>query len=118
LLDRRHFSVLNRKVKPKAFEPPPELELSVFRPVGLDEDAIWSWGETHVARPRGKTLRGKASVRMVEITSLHLVVVADNEPCRHAYITRWPGDKGAQMVLAQQLAAMATFSPHVEAVPN
>jgi hypothetical protein len=118
LLDRGHFSVVNRKVKPKAFEPPPELELSVFRPVGLDEDSIWSWGETHVARPRGKTLRGRASVRVVEITSLHLEVVADNEPCRHAYITRWPGDKGAQMVLAQQLAAIATFSPHVEAVPN
>lgn len=107
----KHFSILYRSVKPKAFEPPPDLQASVYRVIDLNEDEIWSLGERHVAGPQGKTLKGRADILVRAVLSLRLAVVADNEPCRHAYIDGWPNSKPAQMSLAQQLAAAATFEP-------
>lgn len=110
LLDQ-HYRPLYRTVKPKAFEPPPDNELSVYRTLRLTEDGIWALGELHVARTRGKTLKGRATVMTQEVVNLRLDVVPDNKPCRHAFVGGWPREKSARMALAQHLAAVASFTP-------
>lgn len=98
-------------VKPDAFLPPPDLNLSVTRHVGLSIDDLWSRGR-RVAELRGKPLVGRADVGARDVRRELLDVVGFPEPDnpQHAHIVNWPADKPAQKSQAQQLSLSAAFA--------
>ena len=80
---------------------------SVCRISGITDVQIWEIG-LEVARMRGKSLLGRADIRVFNILSKSLVVVpTDPPPIRHADIVGWPEDKDQRISIAQELAADA-----------
>lgn len=90
-------------VKHTAFRPRDGKRVSVFRTVGLNENEIWSLGET--LRP--KPLRGRADIATLDVLGTGLTVDADDVPPRHANITGWPAEDSAILLKAIELAEMA-----------
>lgn len=111
LTDRSYFSRVNNAVKPKAFMPPPNLRLSVFRIDGLTLDEIWAIGQREVIdlTPRVKQLHGLGEIKVSECQKTGLAVDCDNNPPRHANIIGWPAEKEKQKLLAAELAAEANL---------
>jgi hypothetical protein len=99
-------------VKPDAFIPPRDLDLSVTRLKYLLEQEVWRIGQT-IAGARPATLCGRADIPAAEVRRRALDVVprpvADNP--NHAVVIGWPGDKPAQKIIAQELAAKSVFVP-------
>lgn len=93
-------------MKPRAFDPPENLRLSVFRTDGLTIEEVWAIGQAHLY-PRH--IYGSANIKVSEVEDLDLLVDPDNSPPRHACIVGWPEDRAAQKSIAQQLAAIATL---------
>ena len=91
-------------VRPKAFMPPPNLRLSVFRIEGLSREAVWSIGEREVigAMPQPRTLYGVGDVKVSVCRGLNLEVECDDKPPGHADVVGWPGpeEKAKQKILA------------------
>jgi hypothetical protein len=110
LLERSKFTPSSGRVKTRAFLPPPDGELSVYRTDGLTHAEIRSTGANNVARPDKPILAwAHLLVSNVDTASLGtLSVRADPPPSRHACITGWP-DESATLLLAQQLAAVSTL---------
>lgn len=80
------------------------------------EGELWGAGQ-HVAELRGKTLYGRADFSGSACVGLRLNVAAaplDDNP-NHANVRGWPAEKPLQKIIAQQVAAAATF---VEAPPR
>jgi hypothetical protein len=109
LLNKRHFSRENNRVKSGAFLPPDDLRLSVFETSGLSDSAIWEIGETRVAKPRGKPLLGRPDTKKSLVDALELAVDIDDKPYRHGNIVGWPADKDKQKMLALELADQSTL---------
>ena len=102
----QRFIRQDRTVRPEAFIPHPYRDLSVTRHLQLSDTEIWKLGET-VALQTGRPLYGRADVQALVFLQRELQVVADpilDNP-NHAIVTGWPGDKPAQKILAQQIAA-------------
>lgn len=102
-------------VKPDAFTPARDLNLSVTRRLDLSEEALWEIGEnvvTDIGQKRSAVLFGRADLSTQSITlplKLEAAPLSNNQ--NHAHIIGWPADKPAQKNLAQCLAAMATYFP-------
>lgn len=108
ILSRDHFAAKADRVKAAAFMPAPEdRATSVFAIRGLAEHAVWRIGQEVVATPRRKPLYARADVLEGDVRALGLMVALDNASPRHANITRWPEEKSAQKVCAQELASRA-----------
>jgi len=106
-----YFSRTKNAVKPKAFIPPTDLKLSVFRIDGLKPEEIWEIGQKHVIdnMPKPKILHGRADIKVSKVQERDLSVDPDNEPIRHANIVGWPEDLGRRHSIAQELAAEANL---------
>lgn len=104
----------DKTIKPKAFRPPPNLELSVTRKKKLGIEDLSLIGKS-VAIQRELKLLGWANIKVSNINKLDLRTVAHPLPDNphHANIIGWP-EKAAQKSIIQQLAEQATF----EAVPS
>lgn len=102
----------DQTLRQDAFIPPPDLNLSVTRHRGLSPADLWQIGE-EVARVRPATLYGSADVTVAEVHRHKLRVDAQPLPenLNHASIIGWPSNKPAQKILAQQLAAVARYTP-------
>lgn len=100
-------------VRPEAFSPPPDLNLSVTRHASLAETELWSRG-LRVAEQVRRTLYGRADVVCGRVAAIGLRVepAEQEENPQHAHITGWPDDKPAQKSLAQRIAAEARFSAY------
>lgn len=107
LPEESYFSRRDNAVKPRAFMPPSDLKLSVFRTDGLSEEQIWEIGEKRViqAMSQAKTLYGRADIKVASVLEVNLSVDPDNVPERHANIIGWSADKARRQSLAQELAA-------------
>ena len=108
LLEKSKFSRTTGRVKHRAFLPPRDLRLSVFRTQGMSCDEVQKMGEESVAEDR--TLYGWASLAAQSVRSIDkngLAVEPDPPPDRHASIEGWPEDKNEQMLRALQLASIA-----------
>ena len=103
----------NGTVRPDAFVPPPDLNLSVTRHLALSDEQLWARG-ADVASARNANLTGRADLRAAAVRSLSPLNVLEatiaGNP-EHAHIVGWPADKPSQKMLAQQLAASAKFIP-------
>ncbi len=109
LTHRKHIRPSTQTVSSRAFEPPSDLRLSVFRIDGLSIEEVWEIGHVNVVNamsPPGK-LYGMGSVKAFAVRDVQLGVDPDNTPPRHACIVGWPEDKFKQMSIAQELAASA-----------
>ncbi|MCX5999393.1 MAG: hypothetical protein NTU41_07325 [Chloroflexi bacterium] len=111
LTQRSHYAPSTNSVKPQAFEPPPDLRLSVFRIDGLTVDEVWQNGRVNVVNAMSppRTLYGMASIKAAAVRNARLDIDADNTPPRHACIVGWPQDKDKRMLAAQRLAALASL---------
>lgn len=109
LTEKNHFSRLKSEVKFKAFMPPPDRRLSVYRIDGLGLDEVWHIGENNVvlAMSPPKTLYGVADIKAGIVERQSLKIEADDIPLRHANVVGWPEQESEQMSLAQVLAAEA-----------
>lgn len=108
LFTKNHFARTKELVKPGAFLPPPDLNLSVFQTRGLSTAQVWRIGG-EVAMARGRTLRARANLSVSAVLEAKLRVAPDNMPPRHANIVGWPETEEARLSLAQQLAASASL---------
>lgn len=97
-------------VRADAFVPWPWPELSVTRHQGLSESELWQLGQS-VADQRPATLYGRADVVSAEITRHSLRIEPTREPKNHANILGWPAEKPMQKMIAQEIAARATYVP-------
>jgi len=109
LTQRDHFSRPDNAVKPKAFMPPPNFRLSVFRIAGLSTEAVWDMGQREVINNmlQPRTLHGMADIKVLSVQKNNLIVDPDNTPFRHANIIEWPEEKEKRKIIAQELAADA-----------
>jgi hypothetical protein len=109
LTQSNHFHLPTNSVRAKAFEPPANLRLSVFRIDGLTIEDVWRLGQTNVMdrMPQPRTLYGIANIKVGPTQDLNLTVYADNDPPRHASVVGWPDDKSARKLIAMELAANA-----------
>lgn len=100
-------------VRPAEFVPYPHSELSVTRHRGLEPGAIWQRGRS-VASARGKPLLGRAdlgvsAIRGVSLAQMDVVAAQLPSDPEHANIVGWPPEKSSQLMIAQLIAASASF---------
>lgn len=112
LNQRDHFFRPDNAVRPKAFLPPPDFRLSVFRIDGLSLEAVWDIWQRKVisAMPQQRTLYGIADIKVFKVQGKNLIIDPDNKPVRHANIIGWPEgpeNKARRLSIAQELAAEA-----------
>ena len=110
---KSHIRQSNNTVRPNAFMPPPELELSVTRHGNLSGKEIWQAGEM-VAKARLEEelkLHGRADLQAFNARNRSLKVRSDPPPENHAVIFGWSLDKPAQKLLALELASLARYLP-------
>lgn len=112
LPEKSYFSTSKNSVLPKAFMPPPDFRLSVFRIDGLSLEAVWDIGQRKVisAMPQSRTLYGIADIKVFKVQGKNLIIDPDNKPVRHANIIGWPEgpeNKARRLSIAQELAAEA-----------
>lgn len=106
------------RVKAGAFIPHPHDDLSVNRHESSTLEEVWQlcW---QVARQTQKNLYGRAEVSAEAFSSQGLVVkpdpiLRDNGEglppnANHAIVVRWPAEKSAQLMLAQNIADACRF---------
>ena len=112
LTQRDHFSRPDNVVRARAFMPPPNFRLSVFRIAGLSTEAVWDMGQREVINnmPQPRTLYGMADIKVLSVQKNNLIVDPNNTPVRHANIVGWPEEpenKARRQSIAQELAAEA-----------
>ena len=113
ILHKNEFRRSNLSVKFKAFVPPKNKRLSVYRTSTLSEDKIWSIGSEFVAKPRGKTLYGRADLLARTVYALKQKVEPETSlHCLHADVIVWPDSKDDIQFLATQLAQQSKFVPN------
>ena len=96
-------------VKPKLFEPPRSLKLSVFRIHGLQCEDIKALGREAVrGHSKATKLYGWAELRESVVEANNLRLDDDNDPPRHADIVDWPVEVEDRKQLAQVLASNST----------
>ena len=100
----------DKTVRQDAFMPPPNLQLSVTRQLGLDDDDIWSFGKLAVL-PSGRTLYGRADIKTIQVRkqSLNVQPAPDLNNPNHAHIVNWPTNKDEQKMQAMELASVSMF---------
>ena len=99
----------DRTVRADVFIPHPYPDLSVTRHLQLSEAELWRLGRD-VARQINKTLHGRVDAQVFVFEQQHLQVVADpvQDNPNHANVIGWPGEKPAQKIRAQEIAAAAS----------
>ena len=110
VLSRSEFRPSDQTVKAKAFVPPKNKRLSVYRTSTLSEDEIWSIGDKFVAEPRNKTLYGRADLLAQDVYDFQQRVEPETSihPL-HADIIPWPDGRADILLLANQLALRSKF---------
>jgi hypothetical protein len=99
---------IDKSIRPDAFIPAPNLELSVTRYLGLADADVWQIGRD-VAQIRNLTLYGSADFKAKSAITQSLRVVSAEPPRNHTNIVGWPQEKPVQKAIAQALARSAIF---------
>lgn len=108
LTHKNHYNLKDGHVRWQAFDPPPDLRLSVFRIDGFTAQQIWDNGQKNVA----PHIHGMARITASEVTginlnSVNLEIEAESPPPRHACIIGWPKEKSERKLFTIELAARA-----------
>jgi hypothetical protein len=110
VLQSSHIRQSNGTLKPDAFIPHPYRDLSMTRHLLASEAELRAIGE-NIAAAIGKTFYGRGDIRTSVCLAQKLLAKADPVPGNpnHASVSDWPGDKPAQKIIAQEIAAMSIF---------
>ena len=103
LYTKNHYRSLDQTVKHAAFMPPGSKRLSVFRIHDLQENEVWSLGDTLRTEPP----LGRADIKALDVAETGLTVDADDIPPRHANIIGWPDESSEIKLKALVLAEKA-----------
>lgn len=96
------------KVKPDAFMPPRNLELSVTRQLDLSQEDLWQIGRRIAELRSNAKLHGRADITADIARKQSLDVKPTPQPRNHANIVGWPNEKSAQKIIAQEISAAAS----------
>lgn len=105
IFSANHFAATKKRVKPAAFMPPQNLQLSVFRIQDLTDEETWDVAVAITDR----SVRARGDIAVSGVRGASLDVEPDDIPLRHANIVGWPKDKAKQKQIAMELAAQATL---------
>jgi hypothetical protein len=114
VLTDRHIPKQGTGIKAEALIPYKWVELSVSRHRDLSVAQLWTLG-SDVAEDRSRKenrtvpLIGRADFFAFLARRQQLTVAPDEPPLNHAEVSDWPGEKSAQMSLAQEIAASSSF---------
>lgn len=124
LPSKSRYSIDKMLVKPAAFLPPPDLQLSCFRVDDLEQATIWSLADNNnVVTSSGRPVEARADFNMLAVdeiareSQLPLRADLDDVPPRHVSIVGWPADKDAQMIGAQGLSRRASLKLRTQVQP-
>ena len=94
LYSKSTFSLSNKRVKPGAFFPPPDLSLSAIHSTGVQELNVWSIGrKTLGTQPGRNTIYGRADLPVESLIAQKLRAIRDDNPFeRHTSVVGWPQD--------------------------
>ena len=106
---KNHFSRAKNVVKPAAFLPPSDLQLSVFCTTAVPDHDLWRLGDEFVAKPRGVTVYGTGDITVRAVADAALSCDPNNDPPRHVNLIGWPKDDAAQLMIATKLASTAAL---------
>lgn len=103
----------DRTIRPSAFIPPKNLQLSVTRHVGISEGTLTELGKAVaaiVALKRTAAYWGRADFRVATPSELGLECVAAPRPenGNHAHIVRWPSSKDERSIIALEISKRVT----------
>jgi hypothetical protein len=102
------FAPTTGRVKPDAFIPPKDGQLSVSCTEGMEDKAVWPLGQEIIEARQSGTLYGRADFTAGILNKHGLRIDRDNVPLRHANISGYPmGDKAAMRQKAVDIAAEA-----------
>lgn len=112
IFSKKHFSVVNQRVKYGAFVPQkksPE-EISVYRTSSLTESEVWDIGREYV-KSGDRTIKARADLLasdVYEIDFIHLKVIPDIRPHHlHANIVPIPIDREDRDEVLRELACLS-----------
>jgi hypothetical protein len=101
----------NGSVKPKAFAPDVNDEVSVFRIDDLNPGQKWALGDAAGAS-RAKPACASIELVIAQVIERGLAVESAEPPERHAVIVAWPDDLRIQMQQELANAAVLHFRPN------
>ena len=108
--EKGYFRSSDNSVKPKAFEPSANGEVSVARIDGLQEQGVWELGdEAGQMRPHPKAAIARLDFVASAVAGCALQLKIDEPPVRHALIVGWPDQEELRIQKAQELARIATL---------
>lgn len=120
VLTKRWFNQQTRALRPDAFEPPRDGNLSVTRHLMADEPMLWARCR-RVAEVQGKNFHGRADVSAAAVIAsragMSAVAAAREHDPGHAHVIGWPEDDSARLSVQVALAAAATFVAAPAAAP-
>jgi hypothetical protein len=111
-ITRRDWMRHDGTLRPEAFFPPRDLQLSVTRHGNLSMEQLWQLGRdvaNVIAEKRSAGLFGRADLQVKTVTRLNLkteVAPLPGNP-NHAHITGWSSDKSAWKAVLLELANAA-----------
>ena len=118
VISSRLYNKQTLALKPEAFEPPPDGNLSVTRHKGVEIAFIWERCQDVIINQTNRKLYGRAdlSAKSVSDSRSGMAAVAawrTHNPA-HAHIVGWPREVPAKMEVQLALAAAAQFvaAPH------
>lgn len=107
-----HFSSEKMVVKYGAFLPAKDGSASIYRISELNHDQVWAIDRDYVSGQRkdGRSSKARADILAGSIRTTGLEVKSDPRPHkRHANIERFPSERSATKLRAQELAKAATL---------
>jgi len=112
VLKKEWVRKVDNSIKPDAFIPPKDLQLSVTRHSGISTEELIETGRS-VANETSLEFFGRADVetRHVIKNALRAVAWPLSNNKNHAHIIGWPAEKEFRKLIAQELAAAAAFIP-------
>ena len=116
IVQKSHFSRMNKRVKVQAFKPAdptperPVRQLSVYRTANCSENEIWSIADEYVTTllPNKKPIFARGELKCKAVLEQDLLLDPDGYPHpRHSNIINWPEDEALREAKALELSRKA-----------
>jgi hypothetical protein len=114
------MSVTTGRIKPSAFDPPPDGALSAVHSTGLLDADVWSIGLlTLSSQPGRSTIHGRADIPVKALIDQALKAILDNKPfLRHTSVVGWPdsSDVNERKALTKLICLKLSENPSIKLV--
>jgi len=105
----KDVSADRKSVKPRAFKPTKNKQLSAAHTQSMTEKSIWQWADKNLESE--VEIDKRADLKVKDIFSVGLKIDYDNIPPRHLNIIGWPPDKNKELKTRQALANANVAKP-------